>query len=608
MDSTDLWFTLHDDLIGDLRGADADISVDFINREVNVGNIAACDPRTFAAVSLLRSIVKKFQDEIDQDAADKAAFDAFHEANAACEGWVGDESALGPYDEVIVGEFRHQLWDFFTVSGYGLLSEASILPDVDFGPGSSPGADDTSFLTKLGHSTLTAASQLPITLFDGWVRDNPHRVDAEISRTYSMGNPVVVQAVKITPVPKTAKISRLVKPEPSLNMMFQKGIAAVLRRRLRTHFGINLEDQPDVNRRLAQQGSRDGMYGTLDLKAASDYISVRMLKKFLPRDAFNWLYGLRSAMAETPDGVVQLHMMCTMGNDFCFPLQTILFACAVRAVYRSLGLPIRDRKVVTSLREAPDGKLTLYREQVDPNWTVFGDDIIVRREAFEPLCRLLRYLGGRPNTDKSFNKGPFRESCGADYLNGVNVRGVYCTTLRTMQDRYSLINSLTDWSARTGIRLPRTMALLLSSVARVEVPPWEQPDSGIRMPLICVSTSDVFRCHKHSDNGRPDYWGSYLYKRYVPRNEGRDVGYYGDEPEHPEARRFPQTYWNASAVFLAALKGSLKGGRCVCRLYETPYRKRLGVAPCWDYAVPGTVTSQYWRQWFAVATGYFSRS
>jgi len=608
VDSTDLWFTLYDDLNGDLGGGLAGVNVDFINRTADVRNVAACDPRTFAAVSLLRSIVKKFQDEIDQEAADKAAFDAFHAANAACEAWVGDESALGPYDEILVGEFRHQVWDFFNVQGYGLITGANILAEVDFGPGSSPGADDTSFLTKLGHSVLTASSQLPITLFDDWVRDHPSRVDAEITRTLAMGNPQVVEAVKITPVPKTAKISRLVKPEPSLNMMFQKGVAAVLRRRLRTHFGINLEDQPEVNRRLAQQGSRDGMYGTLDLTAASDFISVGMVKKFLPRDAFNWLNGLRSAKAITPQGVVPLHMMCTMGNDYCFPLQTILFACAVRAVYRSLGLPIRDRKIVTSLEETPDGKLTLLKSHVDPNWTVFGDDIIVRREAFEPLCRLLRYLGGRPNIEKSFNEGPFRESCGADFLNGTNVRGVYCTTLKTMQDRYSLINSLTDWSARTLIRLPRTMELLLASVARVEVPPWEQPDSGIRMPLICVSTPDVYRCKKHSDGRRPDYWGSYLYKRYVPHNVGRDVGRYGDEPEHPEARRYPSTYWNASAVFLAALKGSLKGGRCVCRLYETPYRKRLGVAPCWDYAVPGTVTSQYWRQWFAVATGYFSRS
>lgn len=206
MDSTDLWYSIFDDLNGYLRGGFGGVDIDFNNREVDIRFAASCDPRTFAAVSLLRSIVKKFQDEIDQEAADKAAFDAFHVANAACEAWYGDESALGPYDEVIVGEFRHALWDFFNVSGYGLLSYAAILPHVDFGPGSSPGADDTSFLNKIGHSTLTASSQLPITLFDDWVRDHPLRVDVELTRTLARGNPEIVHAVKMTPVPKTAKI------------------------------------------------------------------------------------------------------------------------------------------------------------------------------------------------------------------------------------------------------------------------------------------------------------------------------------------------------------------------------------------------------------------
>lgn len=609
MDSTDLWFSILDDLNGDLRLGMDNVDVDFNNRTADVVNYDRCEPRTFAAVSLLRSIVRKFQDEIDQEAADKAAFEAFHAANAACEDWVGDVSALGPYDEVILGEFKAALWDFFTVSGFGLLSETAILPYVDFGPGSSPGADDTSFLCKIGHSVLTADSQLPITLFDGWVRDHSLRLDAEITRTLAMGPPQVVNAVKMTSVAKTAKISRLVKPEPSLNLFFQKGVAHVLRDRLRSLFGIDLSTQPLVNQRLAKIGSECGLYGTLDLKAASDYISVNMCRKFLPRDAFSWLDGLRSRNVITPDkGVVKLHMMCTMGNDFCFPLQTILFACAVRAVYRSMGLPLRNSSICTSLEKTPGGKCVLHRRRIDPNWTVFGDDIIVLKDAFAPLCRLLRYLGLVPNMEKSFNEGPFRESCGADYFRGTNVRGIYCKSLKTMQDRYVLINSLCDWSARTEIRLPRTMEALLKTVARVEVPPWEQPDSGIRMPLVCVQTPSVYKCHKHSDGSRPDYYGSYLYKRFMPVNQGVDVSRSAEKQDGTEASRAEQVYWNTSAIFLSALKGTLRGGRCNVRLYETPYRKRIGVAPCWDYAVPGTVTSLYWRQWLAVALGYFSRS
>jgi hypothetical protein len=264
------------------------------------------------------------------------------------------------------------------------------------------------------------------------------------------------------------------------------------------------------------------------------------------------------------------------------------------------------------------------------NWGVFGDDIVVLEEAFGPVKRLLGILGFRPNVDKSFgrNDGTFRESCGSDFYRGVNVRGVYCKRLDTVQDWYILINSLTDWSARHGIKLDLTMSWLLNQVPRTEVPPWENPDTGIRIPLASVQTEDVYRAPAYvlkpknqsesfDSRTRPDasfvgptnifgtkkrVWcppsfpGSYLYKRWVPESRLVDVS----ESGHNSRR-----YWNPSARLIAAIKGALAGGKVSLRLYDTPYLKRVGVAPCWDYMQPGDVRIAFKQRWFAFARGYF---
>jgi hypothetical protein len=56
---------------------------------------------------------------------------------------------------------------------------------------------------------------------------------------------------------------------------------------------------------------------------------------------------------------------------------------------------------------------------------VYGDDIIVPAASYELLTRVLKQLGFEVNLDKSFATGPFRESCGADYFLGSQVRPLF---------------------------------------------------------------------------------------------------------------------------------------------------------------------------------------
>lgn len=608
---TVLWDLILHDIGSGTYGNQAAISVDRTNRHATAAIGATVQQR--AAVALLNSIESKFQDEIDKEAADSAAWDVFHVANEACRTWALNEKELGPYDEVVLGEFAQIVYDFFNPGGMPLLNEVDIIPYLDFGPGSAPGAFESDFVSKIGESQLSATSDLLVSLYYEWVKDSPARLDCEIARVLRMGPPIVMDSSKITAVPKKRQISRLVKPEPLLNMFFQKGVAGVLKARLRQYFGIDLSTQPSVNSELARLGSTQSQFATIDLKSASDYISYSLCKKYIPRSSFLWLDITRSSYAESDKGKVALHMMATMGNDYCFPLQTIFFSCAVHAVYKALGLPIRKggRNLVLS-RDVESGEVNFLRtERTPPNWGVFGDDIVVLDEAYAPLIRLLKALGSIPNMDKSFNRasGNFRESCGSDWIDGFNVRGVYCKSLRTIQDRYALINNLVDWSVRTGILLPESIGYLRSSVPEVAVPPWENPDSGIRMPESClVEEHRVFKCYK--THKELDLQGSYLYKRYLPSPKHRrlDNLYEDDDGQDQRTDRVPTEgcYWNSSAVFLGAIKGHCRGGSVSLRQWETSYRKRLGVAPCWDYIQPGDPRYEGRQLWFAVAAAYFN--
>lgn len=607
---------LYDLLVSDIADAFPLGLRDFVLGEKpgDVRSPMGCSARQYAGAALLRSIFKKFKDEVDKEAADSEAYRRFEQANAVCASWQPpDVESLDPQSQVMLGGFQVALWDFFNPEGYSLLSHSVIERHVDFGPGSSPGAEDSSFLTKIGTSVLTAPNPFVVDLFYDWVRCHPTRVDCELARLLSSGGPEIRTALPLTAVLKTVDVSRLVKLETSLAMFFQKGIQAVYEGRLFDVFGIAFDDQPQINSELARCGSLDDSKATLDLKQASDYMAYKMLKHYMPKADFAWLdlfrskYCLNQKGEETP-----LHMMGTMGNAFVFPLQTIIFACAVKAVYRALGIPLIKKKerffasqvearaykwdegkpsiplLRNSLMSTPSKDLSRY-----PNFGVFGDDIVVEGEAFKPLTKLLATLGFVVNLDKSFENGYFRESCGRDWYCGEPVRGVYCKSLKTEQDRYTLINSLNDWSSMTNIHLPKVMSYLLASVERLEVPVWENPDAGIRMPLE-VRTTPVHVCTeptspKAKARRKNSYQGSYRYQRWVPDVKGLNVAF-EDAAEY-------YGFSNGSAVLLAAVKGALRAGRVVPRQEHVTYRKIWAIAPCWDYIPVGDDRSGRKANW-----------
>jgi hypothetical protein len=208
----------------------------------------------------------------------------------------------------------------------------------------------------------------------------------------------LVTCNKLSFVPKTVKTHRVIAVEPLLNSVLQKGVDSVMRKKLR-HVGYDLRNQ-GLNQDLAKIGSLTGELATMDLKSASDSISIELARLLLPPEWFDLLNRLRSPSYELDGAKHRYEKFCSMGNGFCFPLETLIFAAATRAV----------------MHEFPNG---------DRRHAVYGDDIIAPTPAFDGIADLLLYLGFTTNETKSFNTGPFRESCGADWYMGQDVRPVY---------------------------------------------------------------------------------------------------------------------------------------------------------------------------------------
>lgn len=211
---------------------------------------------------------------------------------------------------------------------------------------------------------------------------------------------VVVGKGELAFVPKTAKTHRSIMIEPILNTFVQRGIGRYIKKRLYQH-GCNLYDQR-INRERAAIGSIFGSLATIDLSSASDMLAKNVVATLLPVEWVDLLSTWRTSLIEYKrKGLTfRLEKFSSMGNGFTFELESLIFyalsvsACKLTGVY--------------------------------PDVTVYGDDIIVPTDGAPAVIAALEAFGFEVNKTKSYWSGPFRESCGADYVNGFNIRPFYC--------------------------------------------------------------------------------------------------------------------------------------------------------------------------------------
>lgn len=154
-----------------------------------------------------------------------------------------------------------------------------------------------------------------------------------------------------------------------------------------------------------------GGYATLDLSDASDRITPRLLSRLMHRQDYLYLMATRPCTCYTPRGEGRMRMFAPMGDGKTFSVLTYVVATlALSAMIVQDG----TRPYPSSIRR--------YAKKI----RVFGDDLIVPSKYYGAVCDALETHNLKVNNSKSFYRGSFRESCGLDALDGVDITPVRC--------------------------------------------------------------------------------------------------------------------------------------------------------------------------------------
>lgn len=227
-------------------------------------------------------------------------------------------------------------------------------------------------------------------------------------------DPVVVLGNRFTSVPKTALTERGICIEPGLNVFWQLAVGTHIKQRLKRKFGYCLYTAQDKHRSMAQEASLTGRWATIDLKNASDLFSRELVRAVCPEKWFEVLDSLRAKRTEVNGKWHLLEKFSSMGNGFTFELMTVILT--------SILLVLSEGRYALRGEATNIGTQTDIDFSVNGDIAVFGDDIICPPEIGSQLLKCLPALGLLVNEKKTFLSGGFRESCGGDFFNGVDVR------------------------------------------------------------------------------------------------------------------------------------------------------------------------------------------
>jgi hypothetical protein len=296
------------------------------------------------------------------------------------------ERILNPYDNEgalpILREMRKKIQRW--------LGPCPDLPQGRFGPGAT--FVDRGCRTTVPHKLSSVPALTP----SAWSFLIPWGGTYWASACASEGrDPVFVKGNRFASVPKDAKRNRCIAVEPSINLFYQLAYGRVIRSRLR-NLGLDLDVAQENHRLLALASSSAGHLATLDLSNASDTVSRSLVELLLPKKWFDVLFDLRSSKTLIEGRWVFLEKFSSMGNGFTFELETLIFLAIIDTL-------------------CPGSK-------IGKDLSAFGDDLIFPTERSKDVMSALSFLGLTVNVTKSFVDGPFRESCGGDFFNGVAVR------------------------------------------------------------------------------------------------------------------------------------------------------------------------------------------
>lgn len=249
-------------------------------------------------------------------------------------------------------------------------------------------------------------------------------------------------------VPKSWKKLRGISAEPAELQFWQQGVLFGVDKMFRHDkwwsSRVNLHCQ-QRSRDMALLSSITGSYATIDLSAASDSVSLQLVKDVFGNTPLaRWLLGTRSTHTLCGDKLVEVQKFSPMGSACCFPVECIVFL---------LASEVACSRTPSSLR---------YAQEV----VVYGDDIIIPYYAVDELLSILNTLGFTINLAKSYWKGNFREACGVEAWYGFDIapcrfrsyKSGFRTHMITHGDYSGLLSLANDMLAR-GLHTARAWLL-----------------------------------------------------------------------------------------------------------------------------------------------------
>lgn len=257
---------------------------------------------------------------------------------------------------------------------------------------------------------------------------------------------IPVRGNRFTTVPKQWDKDRGICIEPSLNVFYQLGIGHLIARRMKRH-GIDKYTGQEIHKNLARIASLTGACATIDLSNASDTVSEALIKLLLPDDWWTLVTSVRSTHTLVKGHWVRLEKFSSMGNGYTFELETLIFYTLCQTVAQ-----------VEGVREEP--------HTPGLHISAYGDDIIVPTSIAKCVIAALKFFGFEPNESKTFIKGAFRESCGGDYLRGIDVRPFYLKDDLDENHRYI--------AAANGLRRTRLRGAAAGLAPDWLIRPWRE--------------------------------------------------------------------------------------------------------------------------------------
>jgi len=248
-------------------------------------------------------------------------------------------------------------------------------------------------------------------------------------------------------VPKDFRGHRLICAEPKELQFAQQGLLSVFEQLIKnsslTNRHICLRDQEP-----SYYLSRSLHFGTIDLKDASDRITLRLLKILLPEQIFKLVTRFRSDSILLPDGTLikQYKTAFTMGNALCFPMETLVFWSLCLATIMTKD----GNYAIASNTKLDHARTTRLR--------VFGDDIIVPIEWVGPVTEVLTAAGLVVNNEKTCQLALVRESCGSWWYAGYDCR--------ISKLKYATTRNLLSWTSFQDV-IPRLRENGLLNAAHV---------------------------------------------------------------------------------------------------------------------------------------------